>query len=563
MTNIAISLTLQVNYQKGTQVDENELRAAFENYGSIADIRFNTSGALIDFVSHNDAITAMRALNDPATMKVSLAPGEGERLRLPQEVYGEPKVFVAPINPEWDEEAVRENFGEFGDITEVVMLNKGGAFVKYEFMKQAVQAINYFAENPVQHPGANRLMKVSLATRKEDVNVAGKNFGRGSPRSNATQIPGKIAFETSSRNGGLQNGGMIHSNGGAPQTYQPSATQYSPFNVPVSHPSPMNGPNAVAPMSMPSKDLKGPMGANIFVHNHPTNFSQTDLENLFSPYGQILSLNTQFDKVTKQSKGYSFVSYSNPQSAKRAISELNGAVFNGKKIEVSIKKGETAGPFARNDQRAMTPPRQFHVPFAPLPAPQQPHQLSNQVPGGKLFVRIGTPISDDQLLRLFAPFGSVLECALQKDPSGRPKNFGFVNYDSVVSAVQAVKALHGTMSPDSTVPLDVSIKKGEEHYAEPFARMPMTKGPEGCNLFVRKIPDTWTEDDLVLRFSPFGEVWSVKINVDPKTGAKKGFGFVSFGNIQHANSAIAQMNGQTFEGRWTLDVSVKVPKTTN
>jgi len=540
MTNVDIQLTLQVTYQKGTTVDENELRTMFQNYGPISDINTNSIGAFIDFKSHNDALTAMSAVNDQLTMKVTLAPGEGERLKLPLEVYAEPKIFVAPISPEWDEEAVRENFGQFGTVSEVVILNKGGAFVKYEKMRQAQDAIAHYTENPVQHPGANRIMKVSLATKKEDLGKV------------PTMMPsGKVGFETARPSTFVTN----HNN---------AVQSYSPFKIPAQQAPQMNAAaNTNAPLlSLPGGGMKGPVGANLFVHNHPTNFLEQDLDNLFSPYGQIISLSMQFDKATKQSKGYSFVSYNNPQSAKLAIQELNGAVFGGKKIEVSIKKGETSAPFLRPvipDQRVMSPPRPTIPTF---PSESAIDRISKQVPGGKLFVRVGAPINDEQLLRLFAPFGIVLECALQKDGTGRPKNFGFVNYDSVVSAVQAVKVLHGTVSPDSTVPLDVSIKKGEEHYAEPFLRMPMTKGPDGCNLFVRKIPDTWTEDDLVLRFSPFGEVWSVKINVDPKTGVKKGFGFVSYGNQQHAENAMAQMNGQTFEGRWTLNVSVKVPKAT-
>jgi len=443
MTNVDIQLTLQVTYQKGTTVDENELRTMFQNYGPISDINTNSIGAFIDFKSHNDALTAMSAVNDQLTMKVTLAPGEGERLKLPLEVYAEPKIFVAPISPEWDEEAVRENFGQFGTVSEVVILNKGGAFVKYEKMRQAQDAIAHYTENPVQHPGANRIMKVSLATKKEDLLVR-----------NQQQL--------------MYTAGGINGYHGATVRHQNVTGVHEPMN-----------------------------GGSLYLQQHTNSGSL----------------------------------YPN------AASHGGGGMRNG---------GYPTNAQQNGYMRAVT----------------ESGFKQRQVPGGKLFVRVGAPINDEQLLRLFAPFGIVLECALQKDGTGRPKNFGFVNYDSVVSAVQAVKVLHGTVSPDSTVPLDVSIKKGEEHYAEPFLRMPMTKGPDGCNLFVRKIPDTWTEDDLVLRFSPFGEVWSVKINVDPKTGVKKGFGFVSYGNQQHAENAMAQMNGQTFEGRWTLNVSVKVPKAT-
>jgi hypothetical protein len=82
-------------------------------------------------------------------------------------------------------------------------------------------------------------------------------------------------------------------------------------------------------------------------------------------------------------------------------------------------------------------------------------------------------------------------------------------------------------------------------------------GPLGANIFCFHVPITWTDADFNAHFSPFGQIISAKIHVDPVTKASKGFGFVSYASTAAATLAIKGMNGfDTKHGKF-LKVTIK------
>lgn len=82
-------------------------------------------------------------------------------------------------------------------------------------------------------------------------------------------------------------------------------------------------------------------------------------------------------------------------------------------------------------------------------------------------------------------------------------------------------------------------------------------GPMGANIFVFHVPINWTDEDFNAHFSPFGQIVSAKIHVDPVSKASKGFGFVSYSAPQAATMAIKGMNGfDTKQGKF-LKVTIK------
>ena len=69
---------------------------------------------------------------------------------------------------------------------------------------------------------------------------------------------------------------------------------------------------------------KGPDGANLFIFHIPNHFSNLDMYQLFSPFGNLLSVRIMVEKDTGRSRGFGFVSYDSPDAAALAIKELNG-----------------------------------------------------------------------------------------------------------------------------------------------------------------------------------------------------------------------------------------------
>jgi RNA recognition motif-containing protein len=68
-------------------------------------------------------------------------------------------------------------------------------------------------------------------------------------------------------------------------------------------------------------------------------------------------------------------------------------------------------------------------------------------------------------------------------------------------------------------------------------------------LYVGNLSFRVTSEDLQDYFAGAGEVASANIVMDRETGRSRGFGFVEMANEDAANAAIAQFNGQEFDGR--------------
>ena len=74
---------------------------------------------------------------------------------------------------------------------------------------------------------------------------------------------------------------------------------------------------------------------NIFIAGLSYNVNDADLNTLFEEYGAISSAKVIMDRNLGRSKGYGFVEMENNEEANKAISELNGAEYDGRTISVS------------------------------------------------------------------------------------------------------------------------------------------------------------------------------------------------------------------------------------
>jgi CUG-BP- and ETR3-like factor len=80
---------------------------------------------------------------------------------------------------------------------------------------------------------------------------------------------------------------------------------------------------------------KGPPGANLFVAcKGSTYLGDEQLRQAFEPYGQVLRAEMTVDKDTGVSKGFGFVSYTDPHMADAAMAALNGQLVGDKQIRI-------------------------------------------------------------------------------------------------------------------------------------------------------------------------------------------------------------------------------------
>ncbi|NXX36963.1 RBM19 protein, partial [Nicator chloris] len=72
---------------------------------------------------------------------------------------------------------------------------------------------------------------------------------------------------------------------------------------------------------------------------------------------------------------------------------------------------------------------------------------------------------------------------------------------------------------------------------------------ESGRLFVRNLPFTSTEEDLEKIFSKYGPLSEIHYPIDKLTKKPKGFAFITYMMPEHAVKALAELDGQVFQGR--------------
>ena len=73
---------------------------------------------------------------------------------------------------------------------------------------------------------------------------------------------------------------------------------------------------------------------NIQVSNLNLNLIESDLQRLFTPYGEIGSINIIRDKLNNRSRGKALIDMPVNMEARQAIISLHGKLFAGKTINV-------------------------------------------------------------------------------------------------------------------------------------------------------------------------------------------------------------------------------------
>jgi RNA recognition motif-containing protein len=80
------------------------------------------------------------------------------------------------------------------------------------------------------------------------------------------------------------------------------------------------------------------MSTKLYVGNLPYETTESDLEALFAPAGQVSTVNVVRDRATGRARGFAFVEMSDAEGARRAISELDRHELGGRSLTVNEAK---------------------------------------------------------------------------------------------------------------------------------------------------------------------------------------------------------------------------------
>lgn len=76
----------------------------------------------------------------------------------------------------------------------------------------------------------------------------------------------------------------------------------------------------------------------LFVGNLPYSSSEQELHNLFSQYGEIVSVTLVTDRMSGRSKGFAFVEFADEAAATAAVEGVNGTELDGRALIVNVAR---------------------------------------------------------------------------------------------------------------------------------------------------------------------------------------------------------------------------------
>ncbi|GMK58422.1 hypothetical protein CspeluHIS016_0504540 [Cutaneotrichosporon spelunceum] len=182
---------------------------------------------------------------------------------------------------------------------------------------------------------------------------------------------------------------------------------------------------------------------NVFIKNLDPEIDQTGLEDMFKPFGEIVSAALGKDDEGK-GKGFAFVNYVSHEAAKAAVDELNDKDINGRKLYVG-----RAQKRAERDEEL----RRLHE--------ERRMENESKTAGVNLYVKnMDDEWDDDRLRQEFDFAGTITSAKVMRDDKAVSRGFGFVCFSSPDEATRAVQEMNGKMI--GTKPLYVSLAQKKE-----------------------------------------------------------------------------------------------------
>uniref|UniRef100_A0A0D9VSJ6 Polyadenylate-binding protein n=1 Tax=Leersia perrieri TaxID=77586 RepID=A0A0D9VSJ6_9ORYZ len=182
---------------------------------------------------------------------------------------------------------------------------------------------------------------------------------------------------------------------------------------------------------------------NLYMKNLDDDITEELIKLKFSQYGSIISV-----KIMKRddgtSKGFGFVSFHNPENAKKAKEAMHGMLIGSKSLYVARaqKKNERKHYLQRLRE-------------------EKRNEIIIKSNGSNVYIKnINDEVDDGALRERFNEFGNITSAKIMRDEKGISKGFGFVCFSTPEEAKCAVSSMRGVMFYGK--PLYVAIAERKE-----------------------------------------------------------------------------------------------------